>query len=59
MKTTILLTLLSSAFLMSSANAADKTPTPQQQRMTTCNQQATAKTLKGDERKISKCACVQ
>ncbi|MGT8856820.1 phosphate starvation-inducible protein PsiF [Enterobacter sp. 186315] len=59
MKTTILLTLLSGAFLMSSANAADKTPTPQQQRMTTCNQQATAKTLKGDERKTYMSDCLK
>ncbi|WP_368544531.1 phosphate starvation-inducible protein PsiF [Enterobacter soli] len=59
MKTTILLTLLSGAFLMASANAADKPLTPQQQRMTTCNQQATAQTLKGDARKTYMSDCLK
>ena len=51
MKTTLLVTLLSGLFLISSANAEEKTLTPQQQRMTTCNQQATSQSLKGDARK--------
>ncbi|WP_333901663.1 phosphate starvation-inducible protein PsiF [Enterobacter wuhouensis] len=59
MKTTILVTLLSGVFLMASANAAEKTLTPQQQRMTTCNQQATAKTLKGDARKTYMSDCLK
>lgn len=63
MKATILVTLLSGMFLMASANAEEKTLTPQQQRMTTCNQQATAKTLKGDARdlyeRLSQKWCIQ
>ncbi|MDU1107754.1 MAG: PsiF family protein, partial [Enterobacter sp.] len=51
MKTTLLVTLLSGLFLIASANAEEKTLTPQQQRMTTCNQQATSQSLKGDARK--------
>ena len=51
MKTTLLVTLFSGLFLISSANAEEKTLTPQQQRMTTCNQQATSQSLKGDARK--------
>ena len=46
MKTTLLVTLLSGLFLVASANAEEKTLTPQQQRMTTCNQQATSQSLK-------------
>ena len=34
MKTTLLVTLLSGLFLVASANAEEKTLTPQQQRMT-------------------------
>ncbi|MBG0524217.1 phosphate starvation-inducible protein PsiF [Enterobacter cloacae] len=59
MKTTILVGLLSSVFMMASANAAEKTLTPQQQRMTTCNQQATAKALKGDARKTYMSDCLK
>ena len=59
MKATILVTLLSGMFLMASANAEEKTLTPQQQRMTTCNQQATAKTLKGDARKTYMSDCLK
>ncbi|WP_297118290.1 phosphate starvation-inducible protein PsiF [uncultured Enterobacter sp.] len=59
MKTTLLVTLLSGLFLISNAHAADKTLTPQQQRMSTCNQQATAKTLKGDERKTYMSDCLK
>jgi hypothetical protein len=36
-----------------------KTPTPQQQKMTDCNQQASAKTLKGDERKTFMSQCLK
>ena len=59
MKATILVTLLSGMFLMASANAEEKTLTPQQQRMTICNQQATAKTLKGDARKTYMSDCLK
>ncbi|VFS91244.1 Phosphate starvation-inducible protein psiF precursor [Kluyvera cryocrescens] len=54
MKTTLMVTLLCGLFAASAASAAttaataaEKTLTPQQQRMSSCNQQATAKTLKG------------
>jgi hypothetical protein len=59
MKITFLVTLLSGVFLMASVNAAEKTLTPQQQRMTTCNQQATAQTLKGDARKTYMSDCLK
>jgi len=59
MKITLLVTLLSGLFLVSSANAAEKTLTPQQQRMTTCNQQATSQTLKGDARKTYMSDCLK
>ena len=57
MKTVLMMALLVS--VMGSAVAADKVQTPQQQRMTTCNQQATAKTLKGDERKTYMSNCLK
>ena len=59
MKTTLLVTLLSGLFLISSANAEEKTVTPQQQRMTTWNQQATAQSLKGDARKTYMSGCLK
>lgn len=59
MKTTLLVTLLSGLFLISSANAEEKTLTPQQQRMTTCNQQATSQSLKGDARKTYMSDCLK
>ena len=42
MKTTLLVTLLSGLFLISSANAEEKTLTPQQQRMTASVASATS-----------------
>ncbi len=48
MKITLLMTLLFGLIFLTTVGAAEKTLTPQQQRMTTCNQQATAQTLKGD-----------
>ncbi|SCZ31896.1 phosphate starvation-inducible protein PsiF [Enterobacter hormaechei] len=59
MKTTILVTLLSGLCLMVSAHAEEKTLTPQQQRMTTCNQQATSQSLKGDARKTYMSDCLK
>ncbi|GHD96488.1 phosphate starvation-inducible protein PsiF [Pseudocitrobacter faecalis] len=44
---------------VSTAGAADQTLTPQQQRMRDCNAQATAKTIKGDERKTYMSACLK
>ncbi|MHA1012811.1 phosphate starvation-inducible protein PsiF [Enterobacter asburiae] len=55
MKTTLLVTLLSGLFLVASANAEE----PQQQRMTTCNQQATSQSLKGDARKTYMSDCLK
>ncbi|PLM16897.1 hypothetical protein CWN58_29175, partial [Klebsiella quasipneumoniae] len=43
MKITLLMTLLFGLIFISAVGAAEKTPTPQQQKMTDCNQQASAK----------------
>lgn len=59
MKITLLVTLLFGLVFLTTVGAAEKTMTPQQQRMTTCNQQATAKTLKGDERKTYMSDCLK
>ena len=42
-----------------SAHAQDKKPTAQQQRMAECNKQASAKKLKGDERKDFMSSCLK
>lgn len=57
MKTVLIIVLL--AGVMGSAAAADKAMTPQQQRMTSCNQQATSQTLKGDARKTYMSNCLK
>lgn len=57
MKTVLIMVLL--AGVMGSAAAADKAITPQQQRMTSCNQQATSQTLKGDARKTYMSNCLK
>ncbi|MDU1059126.1 MAG: phosphate starvation-inducible protein PsiF [Leclercia adecarboxylata] len=59
MKITLLVTLLFSLFSLTPAGAQDKQQTPQQQRMTTCNQQATAQALKGDSRKTYMSDCLK
>lgn len=59
MKITLLVTLLFGMVFLTTVGAAEKTLTPQQQRMTTCNQQATAKTLKGDARKTYMSDCLK
>jgi hypothetical protein len=59
MKLTLLVTLLFGMVVMTTVNAAEKTLTPQQQRMATCNQKATAKTLKGDARKTYMSDCLK
>lgn len=58
MKISLVMTLLLVCFL-ATVGAAEKTLTPQQQRMTTCNQQATAQTLKGDARKSYMSDCLK
>lgn len=45
--------------LVGSATAAEKTMTPQQQRMTSCNQQAATQSLKGDQRKSYMSTCLK
>ncbi|EGB41340.1 psiF protein [Escherichia coli H120] len=44
---------------LTTVGAAEKTLTPQQQRMTSCNQQATAQALKGDARKTYMSDCLK
>ena len=57
MKITLMTLLFGLIFI--SAVGARKTPTPQQQRMTDCNQQASAKMLKGEERKTFMSQCLK
>ena len=57
MKTVLIMVLL--AGVMGSAAAADKAMTPQQQRMTSCNQQATSQTLKRGRRKTYMSNCLK
>ncbi len=57
MKIALIIALL--AGVVGSASAADKAMTPQQQRMTSCNQQATSQTLKGDERRLYMSNCLK
>ncbi len=59
MKSSILLALLAGLLSSSPVHAAERTLTPQQQRMTSCNQQATAQTLKGDARKTYMSNCLK
>ncbi|MFK3660911.1 phosphate starvation-inducible protein PsiF [Scandinavium sp. NPDC088450] len=59
MKITLLVTLLFGLVFLTTVGAAEKTMTPQQQRMTSCNQQATAQTLKGDARKTYMSNCLK
>ena len=59
MKTILVVTLLCGMAMTTTVSAAEKTLTPQQQRMTTCNQQATAKALKGDARKTYMSNCLK
>ncbi|MCT4701083.1 PsiF family protein [Enterobacteriaceae bacterium H20N1] len=57
MKIALIMVLL--AGVVGHAAAADRAMTPQQQRMTSCNQQATSQTLKGDERKAYMSNCLK
>lgn len=59
MKITLLVTLLFGLVFLTTVGAAEKTLTPQQQRMTSCNQQATAQALKGDARNKFMSACLK
>lgn len=51
--------LLFGIILAGPVQAAEKTLTPQQQRMTACNQQASAGELKGDARKTFMSDCLK
>ncbi|OSL37850.1 phosphate starvation-inducible protein PsiF [Escherichia coli TA464] len=44
---------------LTTVGSAERTLTPQQQRMTSCNQQATAQALKGDARKTYMSDCLK
>ena len=57
MKITFLVTLLFGLVFVAAVSAADKTLTPQQQKMSACNTEAAAKSLKGDERKTFMSNC--
>ncbi|MDM9317863.1 PsiF family protein, partial [Escherichia coli] len=57
MKITLLVTLLFGLVFLTTVGAAERTLTPQQQHMTSCNQQATAQALKGDARKTYMSDC--
>ncbi|ENG8564901.1 phosphate starvation-inducible protein PsiF [Escherichia coli] len=59
MKITLLVTLLFGLLFLTTVGAAERTLTPQQQRMTSCNQQATAQALKGDARKTYMSDCLK
>jgi hypothetical protein len=62
MKTTLATVLLGLAFLPAAGFAADKSPADkptQQSRMKTCNADAKAKSLKGDERKAFMSDCLK
>ena len=47
------------AFAPAFASAQDKKPTAQQQRMKSCNAEASGKKLKGDERKAFMSSCLK
>ena len=51
--------LVVGALALSSAAAADKPLTPQQQKMSTCSQEAKTKGLKGDERQTFMSNCLK
>jgi len=53
--TAVLLALSVAAY----AHAADKAPTAQQEKMKSCNAEATTKALKGDERKQFMSGCLK
>jgi hypothetical protein len=59
MKITFLVTLLFGLVFVAAVSAADKTLTPQQQKMGACNTEAASKSLKGDERKTFMSNCLK
>ncbi|MGR7056606.1 PsiF family protein [Klebsiella aerogenes] len=59
MKITFLVTLLFGLVFVAAVSAADKTLTPQQQKMSSCNTEAASKSLKGDERKTFMSNCLK
>lgn len=59
MKITFLVTLVFGLLFVTALSAAEKNLTPQQQRMTLCNQQATSQTLSGDARKHYMSDCLK
>ncbi|MEN0616337.1 PsiF family protein [Klebsiella indica] len=59
MKINLLATLLLGLVFMTGASAAEKTLTPQQQKMSACNKAASSKSLKGDERKTFMSNCLK
>ncbi|HHG8773850.1 TPA: phosphate starvation-inducible protein PsiF [Raoultella planticola] len=59
MKITLLVSLLFGVICVTAVSAAEKTPTPQQQKMTACNKEASSKSLKGDERKTFMSQCLK
>ncbi|MFK3705217.1 phosphate starvation-inducible protein PsiF [Klebsiella sp. NPDC088457] len=59
MKITLLVSLLFGVIFVTAVSAAEKTPTPQQQKMTICNKEASSKSLKGDERKTFMSQCLK
>lgn len=59
MKITLLPAALLGMTLACGVQAEEKQPTPQQQRMTSCNERASADALKGDERKAFMSDCLK
>ena len=52
-------TLIAGVLMLGTAVAADKPLTPQQQKMSTCSQEAKTKGLKGDERQTFMSNCLK
>ncbi|PSN09243.1 PsiF family protein [Siccibacter turicensis] len=59
MKMTLLTAALFGTVVAFGVHAEDKKPTPQQQRMVSCNERATADSLKGDARKTFMSNCLK
>ena len=59
MKITFLVTLLFGLVFVAAVSAADKTLTPQQQKMSACDTEAASMSLKGDERKTFMSNCLK
>ncbi|HBQ0463035.1 TPA: hypothetical protein L7I91_001617 [Klebsiella aerogenes] len=59
MKITFLVTLLFGLVFVAAVSAADKTLTPQQQKMSACSKEASSKSLKGDDRNKFMSTCLK